>query len=47
MRELPHVFNRSRITVDVTNQLAQNSVPANSWSASQPGGSCWWIAGLI
>ena len=38
VRELPGVFNRSRITVDVTNQLAQNSVPAKFFECFASGG---------
>ena len=38
VRELPQVFNRSRITVDVTNQLAQRSVPAKFMECFAAGG---------
>jgi hypothetical protein len=38
VRELPHVFNRSRITVDVTNQLAHHSVPAKFVECFAAGG---------
>ena len=38
IRELPQVFNRSKITVDVTNQLAQRSVPAKFFECFAAGG---------
>jgi hypothetical protein len=38
VRELPHVFSRSKITVDVTNQLAQHSVPAKFFECFAAGG---------
>ena len=38
VRELPNVFNRSRITVDVTNQLAHHSVPAKFVECFAAGG---------
>ncbi len=36
--ELPRVFHRSRITVDVTNQLAQRSVPGKFFECFAAGG---------
>jgi hypothetical protein len=38
VRELPQVFHRTRITVDVTNQLAQQSVPAKFFECFAAGG---------
>ena len=38
VRELPQVFNRTRITVDVTNQLAQRSAPAKFVECFAAGG---------
>ena len=38
LRELPQVFNRTKITVDVTNQLAQHSAPAKFVECFAAGG---------